>query len=143
MHGHNYHSTLIAVADDCPVTESKVPALRGGRKTVAVLQYEMLSDNPFGHTQEEVLFEVWRARQPPDTVPEDLAADELDALRTEFFGKGQPCLRASPLTKTHGWGVLFDEQGRAALCAMESDAYATALADDSLTHLKAMRSKRA
>ena len=143
MHGHNYQSTLIAVADDCPVAESKVPAPRGGRKTVDVLQYEMLSDHPFTHTQEEVLFEVWRARQPPETVPEDLAADELETLRTQFFAKGQPCLRASPLTKTHGWGVLFDDEGRAALCAMESDAYAAALADDSLTQLKAMRSKRA
>ncbi|HEX6305390.1 MAG TPA: DUF6157 family protein [Anaerolineales bacterium] len=30
----NYYQTLIAVADDCPVTESVVPVSRGAKVTV-------------------------------------------------------------------------------------------------------------
>lgn len=139
MKDHNYFNTFITVAEDCPVDRAKVPAPRGGKATVATMQYEMLHPQPFAHTQEDVLFQVWFDRQELD----ELAADEVETLRSEFFAKGQPCLRASPLTKTHGWGVHFDEQGRAALHAMESEEYATLAADDSLTVLRAMRSKRA
>ncbi|MGI9598421.1 MAG: DUF6157 family protein [Acidimicrobiales bacterium] len=139
MNDHNYFDTFIAVAADCPVTEAKLPQRRGGRPTVATMQFEMLHDNPFTFTQEEVLFQVWFDRQEFD----DLADDEVETLRQQFFAKGQPCLRASPLTKTHGWGVQFDGDGRAAIHPMESAEYARLLADDSLTVLPAMRSKRA
>ena len=108
-------------------------------KTIAQAQYEMLIDEPFVHTQEDVLFEVWLARQ--DMGP--LAADERDAIRADYFSKGRACLRASPLTKTHGWGIVFDDQGRAALCARESPEYAANQSDDSLDQLFAMRSRRA
>ena len=143
MQEHNYYNTIITVAEDCPVSEAKAPQPRGAKKTVAQLQFEMLSDQPNVHTQEDVLFAVWRTRQGPEVVGENLGEDELAALRADFFAKGQPCLRASPLTKTHGWGVVFDADGRAALCAMESDEYQAALEDSDITVLKAMRSKRA
>ena len=138
---HNYYSTFISVAPDTTATAAKVPVPRGARPTVALLQYEMLAE-PFAHTQEEVLFDVWLTRQD-DLDRDQLADDEMDALRQQFFAKGQPCFRASPLTKTHGWGVLFAPDGRAALVPMESDEYAAHLADESLTQLPAMRSKRA
>lgn len=140
----NYYDTFIAVAEDCKVTAAKVPEERGGKRTVATMQYAMLSQ-PASHTQEEVLFDVWLARQG-DAGKLDidvLAADEIDAIRVEFFAKGQACLRASPLTKTHGWGVLFDSDGKASLVAMESAEYQTHLANADLTVVKAMRSKRA
>ena len=138
---HDYFDTFIAVAEDCKVTTAKVPEPRGGKPTVATLQYEMLSE-PFRWKQSDVLFEVWLARQA-DLDPDSLADDEKTQIREEFFAKGQPCLRASPLTKTHGWGVIFDSEGRAALAAMESDDYQAHLDDDAVTTLKAMRSKRA
>lgn len=47
----NYYNTLIAVADDCPVDHSVVPPPCGGKPTVAVLQYEMLSGSPHTFTQ--------------------------------------------------------------------------------------------
>lgn len=140
----NYYDTFIAVAEDCKVTAAKIPEPRGGNPTVATMQYEMLS-KPFAHTQEQVLFDVWLARQgDAGKIDVDaLAADEVDALRVEFFAKGQACLRASPLTKTHGWGVLFDSEGRAQLLAMESAEYQARLDDPNLKVVKAMRSKRA
>ncbi len=136
---HMYFDTFISVAPDFVGATAKVPAPRGAKKTVAQLQYEMLIDAPFEHTQEDVLFGIWLARQELD----DLAEDEAAAMRAEYFSQGRACLRASPLTKTHGWGVVFNDQGRAALVAVESDAYRTHLADSDLQQLPAMRSKRA
>jgi hypothetical protein len=137
-HDHNYYRTLIAVADDCPVTSSVVPTDRGGKQTVATLQYNMLADKPFVYTQEDVLFATWFDRQ--DLPPKSAA--ELADLREEFFAKPKPCLRTSPLAKKYGWGFAFDEQGRVKLCPMESAEYRDLLAGEDLTILKAMKSSR-
>ena len=141
---HNYVNTFISVAEDTKATASKEPAPRGASRTVAQYQYELLRE-PFRHTQEDVLFEVWMARQGDagNLAVDELAPDEIAQLRSDFFAKGQPCLRASPLTKSHGWGVHFDAEGRAALVAMESDEYRRCQQDGDLTQLKAMRTKRA
>ncbi|WP_336251149.1 DUF6157 family protein, partial [Stomatohabitans albus] len=116
----NYYDTLIALADDCPTQTSVVPAERGGKPTIATLQYQMLADNPpFTFTQKDVLFETWITRQG---IP-DLTDEKREALREDFFAKPQACLRSSPLPKRFGWGLLFDKQGRVALCPAESDVY--------------------
>ena len=39
--------------------------------------------------------------------------------RKQFFSKGQPCFRASPLTKQLGWGVHCDKNGKVALYGIE------------------------
>lgn len=137
-HGHNYYNTLIAVADDCPVQSSVVPTERGGKQTVATLQYEMLADKPFVHTQEDVLFATWFERQG---FPEKSDA-ELERLRDEFFAKPKPCLRTSPLAKKYGWGFAFDAEGRVKLCPMESDEYRNLRDSGQAKVLKAMKSSR-
>lgn len=139
---HMYFDTFIAVADDCAAEVAKVPVPRGTKKTVAEVQFAMLDGQPFVHTMEDILFRSWFDRRD-DIDPADLAEDELQAMRAEYFSTGRACLRASPLTKTHGWGVVFDSDGRAALVARESDDYAHYLNDPNLTVVKAMRSKRA
>ncbi len=135
----NYYATLIAVAGDCPVDHGVVPTPRGGKPTVASLQYEMLRDNPHVLTQEEVLFESWLARQD---IPEDR---DRERLRREFFSKPQACLRSSPLPKKYGWGFLFDGDGNVALLPMESAEYQALVggADSGVTVLNALRSARA
>jgi hypothetical protein len=136
----NYYRTLIAVADDCPVTRSAVPATRGGKKTVAVLQYEMLTERPYRLTQEDVLFDSWFRRQAGN---EELSEDEVAALREDFFAKDQPCLRTSPLPKKYGFGLLFDSEGRIALCPVESEEYGRLIAGgEEVEIVKAMRSSR-
>jgi len=134
---HMYYDTFIAVAPDYDGEPGKVPAERA-KPSVAQMQYDMLIDEPFVHTQEDVLFSIWAKRQGMT----ELASDEIVDLRDEFFAKGQACLRASPLTKTHGWGVLFDADGRAALVAADSAEYQTHLQDPDLEVVYAMRSKR-
>ncbi|MBG0817221.1 DUF6157 family protein [Planomonospora sp. ID82291] len=138
----NYYDTLIAVAEDCPVDESAVPpAGRDGKKTIAAVQFEMLSGDPGGLTQEDVLFETWVRRQ------EGLGAvteDERAELRARLFVKPQACLRASPLPKRYGWGLLFDARGRITLCPMESEDYRR-IVDGSVPDVvvrRAMRSRR-
>ena len=135
----NYFQTLIAVADDCPVTKSVVPVDRGAKKTVAVLQYEMLAGSPYVYTQEDVLFNTWFRRQ---ALP-DKSEAEVAQLRAEFFAKPQACLRSSPLPKKYGWGLIFDREGRVALCPVESEDYQHLLTGERVKVLKALRSSRA
>lgn len=135
----NYYRSFIAVAEDCPVTEGVLPTPRGGKKTVAVLQYEMIADTPYQHTQEDVLFNSWLQRQDLGEV----SAGEVARLRGEFFSKAQACLRASPLPKQFGWGLDFDDKGRVALFPMESAEYRRRVEGGDVKVMKAMRSKRA
>lgn len=135
-----YFDTLIAVAPDCPVDHAVPPTPHGGKPTVAVIQYDLLSASPGRLTQPDVLFRSWLARQENPDVP----APEQEALRTAFFAKPQACLRASPLPKKYGWGLLFDHEGRITLCPMESESYARIIAGEepSLTIRPALRSSR-
>ncbi|MGY1602563.1 DUF6157 family protein [Geodermatophilus sp. SYSU D00815] len=132
----NYQDTFIEVAEDSRATSGEVPPPRNGAPTVAGLQYAMLADAPYVHTSDDVLFEVHAQRRG---VP----AAEREAEREAFFSKGQPCFRASPLTKQYGWGVHCDGAGRIALVAVDSPEYAALAADPALRHLRAMRAKRA
>lgn len=134
----NYYSTFISVAGDCPVSAGEPPQPRGGKATVATVQYDMLSDAPFVFTQEDVLFESWLRRQG---LP-DLGEDEKAGLRRQFFARPQACLRASPLPKKHGFGFVFDDKGRVALVPMGTPDYARHRADAGLKQLAAMRSAR-
>jgi Family of unknown function (DUF6157) len=136
----NYYGTLITVAEDCPVTSSVAPSTRGSRRTVAVVQYEMLSGRPRQLTQEDVLFESWFQRQ---AGADELTGPEQALLREEFFSKGQPCLRTSPLPKKYGFGLRFDDEGLVELCPMESEEYRRIVSGaEGVTIVKAMRSAR-
>jgi hypothetical protein len=123
------------VAEDCPAKIAEVPPQRGQNKTAAVIQFELISSNPYQYTSDDILFRVY-------AVKNNISAEDLADARAAFFAKGQPCLRSSPLTKRYGWGVHSDSQGRIALYAVESDEYRKLAGDDTLVHLKAMRSKR-
>lgn len=133
-----YYRTLIAVADDCPVDASVVPD--GAKRTVAAVQYAMRAAEPYRLTQEDVLFLTWVRRRPDFG---ELGENELAALRDEFFSKSRACLRASPLPKRYGFGLLFDGEGRIALCPMESEEYRRIVAGgEGYTVVKAMRTSR-
>ncbi len=55
----NYYDTLIAVADDCLVSEAQMPQGRGGRTTKALVEYELLVKHPYTYTEEEIVFAVY------------------------------------------------------------------------------------
>ena len=132
-----YADTLIAVADDCPATTGVVPVARGGRRTVAVVQYELIAEQPYTLTQEDVLFETWLRQHDPRPVGDRVS------LRDRFFDRPRACLRSSPLPKKYGWGIHYDGAGRVALCAVGSDDYSRLATGGAATVLKALWSRRA
>ncbi len=132
----NYYDTFIEIAEDCPVTAAQVPPIKDASPTIANIEYDMISSHPYEYTSDDVLFRVFAVRN-------DISAERRSAEREQFFAKGQPCLRSSPLTKRYGWGVHNDSQGRIALYAVGSSDYNKLVQDHKVTHLKAMRSKRA
>jgi hypothetical protein len=66
-------------------------------------------------------------------------------LWEQLFSKPQACLRASPLPKSHGWGVHFDAKGRVAIHAVDSPEYAKLAkgGENGPVLVSAMRSKKA
>lgn len=135
MHSTNYANAFIEVAEDCPTSVGEIPPTKGSKKSVANLQFEMIVDRPYQFTSDDVLFSVWATRKG---IPDGGLAE----AREIYFSKGQPCFRASPLTKRYGWGVHSDAEGRIAIYGVDSDEYAGFVADESLKKVKAMRSKR-
>lgn len=127
VHTTNYANTFIEVAADCPVAQAEEPPLRT-TPSVARIQFDMLIADPYRYTSDDVVYESNGRRR--------------GLGRDEFFAKGQPCLRASPLTKRYGWGVHHDANGRIALVPAGSDRYRELAADHALQHVSAMRSSR-
>lgn len=135
MHTTNYENTFIAIADDSPATQAEVPPIKANAKTVANIQFEILKKNPYKFTSDDVLFQVYAERN-------DLTENELEEARKMFFSKGQPCFRASPLTKRYGWGIHNNQEGKIAMYGLGTDEYQRFLNDKSLKVVKAMKSAK-
>ena len=136
MGSTNYFNTFIEIAEDCAAQSGQIPPIKEGKMSVANLQFEMLQENPYRFTSDDVLFSVFAMRKG---IPDD----KLDEQREIFFSRGQPCFRASPLTKTYGWGIHSNEEGKVAIYGVGTDMYEELVADTSVVKKKAMRSKRA
>lgn len=136
MHSTNYYDTLIEVAEDCKASTGEVPPIRAGKKTVAFLEYECVSENPYRYSSDDVIFSVYAYRN-------NIKKSQLKAKKDEYFSKGRPCFRASPLTKNYGWGVHSDKNGKIALVAVDSKEYDALCRDSGVVKKKAMRSKKA
>jgi hypothetical protein len=135
VHSTNYTNTLIEIAADCPVTAAEVPPQKGDAKSIANMQFEMLIDHPYKYTSDDVIFTVYAKRK-------NIPKSEWKEAREQFFSKGQPCMRTSPLTKRYGWGVHSDKDGKIAIYACDSAEYKKLLKDKKIETVKAMRSSR-
>ena len=135
MHTTNYINTFIEIAEDSLTKIGEMPPVKGDKRTVVNLQFEMLYDNPYKFTSDDVLFGVFAMRK-------DFTKVELQDERENYFSKGQPCFRASPITKQYGWGIHCDKDGKIAMYGAETDAYNKFIADQSIKKVRAMRSKR-
>lgn len=135
QHTTNYFNTLIEIAEDSPVETAEVPVSKKNVKTVAQLQYELVAKHPYKHTSDDVIFLVHAQRN-------DLTRAEYKAAREVFFSKGQPCMRASPLTKRYGFGVHADQNGKIALYGVETADYDRLLKDEGIKKVKAMRTAK-
>ncbi|MGE8427793.1 MAG: DUF6157 family protein [Sphingobacterium sp.] len=133
-HSTNYFNTLIEAAADTKVVKGTIPPSKPN-KTVAERQYELIASAPYRYTSDDIIFQVYAERR-------DLTPDEYAEARAVFFSRGQACLRASPLTKTYGYGIHSNSEGKVALYGMETATYQKFVADDNTKKVKAMRSTR-
>ena len=139
-HTTNCFNTFIRVADDCPAKTGEAPPPRGGRPTVASLQYQMIAQAPYKYTSDDVVFAT---SAPGRQFDAKATGKERNLARSEFFSRGQACLRASGLGKRFGWGIHADAEGRVALYAVDSDRYMALAMDPDIAQTRAMRTKRA
>ncbi len=135
LHTTNYRNTFIEVADDCPVSAAAAPPQKSP-KTIAEMQFEMVSKNPYKYTSDDIIFECFAQKN-------DISKGAKPEARHQFFSKGQACLRSSPLAKRYGHGFHHDSEGKVAAFPVESENYRKFLQDDSIKKVKAMRSKKA
>ena len=135
LHSTDYINTFIEIAQDSTAVNGEVPPTKGDAKTIASMQFDMVKNNPYKFTSDDVFFQVFADRN-------DLSKSEYKAARAQFFSKGQPCFRASPLTKRYGWGVHSNAEGKIALYACESAEYEKLASDKSLKVIKAMKSSK-
>ncbi|PXV61974.1 hypothetical protein CLV62_12317 [Dysgonomonas alginatilytica] len=131
----NYYNTFIEVSEDCFLEKAEIPIERASKETIATIQFYRIKENPYIYTSDEIIFHIYASKN-------EIGADDIEEEKTQFFSKGQPCLRCSPLPKRYGWGIHYNAEGRIAIYAIESDEYSKLKADTTLKHLKAMRSSR-
>ena len=133
MHTTNYVDTVITPPADTRAGAAMAPP--SGKRTVAELQFERLFGHDYEWTSDDLLFDVHCERK-------GIAEPERAAAREEFFAKGQPCLRTSPLAKTYGWAFHFDHSGKIALVPMGSEELERVKALEEITVRSAMRASR-
>jgi len=135
IHSTNYYNTFIEIADDCPISNGEIPPTKSETKTVANIQFEMVRNNPYKFSSDDILFQVFALKN-------DLIESEYKEAREKFFSKGQACFRASPLTKRYGWGVHYNDDGKMAIYGADSPEYEKFSNDKTLKIIKAMKSSK-
>lgn len=135
VHTTNYQNTFIEVAADCPAASGEIPPVKGAARTVANIQFELVVKNPYRYTSDDIFFMVHAERS-------DLTPEQWPQAREQFFSKGQPCFRASPLAKRYGWGVHSNKDGKVAIYGCDTPEYQELANDKSLKVVKAMKSGR-
>lgn len=134
-HTTNYFDTFIEVAEDTKAGSGTKPPSKGDNKTVAEMQYALVARSPYKYTSDDILFRVYAERN-------DIPKEQHKEAREQFFSKGQACLRASPLTKTYGFGIHSNSEGKIALYGMETPEYEKLTKDTKVKKVKAMKSAR-
>lgn len=131
---------FVEIAPDCVLNEAVIPLNRNDKKTLATIEYELLSSKPYVYTLKELKFATYV--QQKQISPIELKTQRKQLL-DEFLTKPYACMRASPLTKKYGWGAHYDEHGKIAIYAVGSKEYLRLLKDKTVNKFYAMRSKRA
>ncbi|MED4690344.1 DUF6157 family protein [Peribacillus frigoritolerans] len=131
----SYKNTLITISEDSKVSSAKVPVIKNEKPTIACIEHDLINNNPYKFTQEDVQFKTY-------LIKNQMEAENAAELREQFFSKSKACFRASPLVKNYGWGIHYNNQGKIAIYDVNSEMYNQLLKQDDITKLKGMRSKR-
>ena len=62
IHTTNYTDTFIEVAEDTKVSCGTKPSSKGDKKTIAEMQYELLANNPYKFTSDDIIFQIFADR---------------------------------------------------------------------------------
>ena len=131
----SYKNTLITISEDSKVSSAKVPVIKNEKPTIAYIEHDLINNNPYKFTQEDVQFKTY-------LIKNQMEAENSAELREQYFSKSKACFRASPLVKNYGWGIHYNNQGKIAIYDVNSEMYNQSLKQDDITKLKGMRSKR-
>ncbi|MEK7810490.1 MAG: DUF6157 family protein [Pseudomonadota bacterium] len=131
---------FIEIAADSPTQTAIIPRDKGDKRSIACIEYELLSSKPYGYSLAELKFATHVLHKQ---IPSNELKTQRQQIWDEYFAKPYACMRASPLTKQYGWGAHYDESGKIALYPVESEEYQRFIADSSIKKFSAMRSKRA
>lgn len=136
-----YQNAFVQVAEDSTVETAVIPSQRGDKKPIHLIQYELLTQNPYKFDHEELIFELYIIR---NNISDSELAQNRDQLWADLFQKGHPCMRASALTKKYGWGAHYNEAGKIALYGVDSNEYKhyINLPAEDCKQLKGFRTKR-
>jgi hypothetical protein len=93
-----YKDTFITITEDSKVTYARAQVTRSDKPTIASIEYDLIKNNSYKLTQEDVQFKTY-------LIKKQLEAAKDDELRKQFFSKSRACFRASPLVKNYGWGI--------------------------------------
>ncbi|ASK60718.1 hypothetical protein CFK37_00085 [Virgibacillus phasianinus] len=129
----SYKNTFIKVSEDSTADPAIVPVPRNEKPTIASIEYELIKNNPYQYTQDDVQFKTHSIRNQ---------IEDTDEQREQFFAKPKACFRASPLVKKYGWGIHYNAEGKVSIYGVESEAYQDYLNSEGVTVLNGMRSKR-
>ncbi|MEJ7677003.1 MAG: DUF6157 family protein [Segetibacter sp.] len=77
----NYYNTFIEVAEDSLIEAAEIPPKKGTERTAANIQFEIISDNPYKYTSDDVLFQVFAEKNK-------VTGKELISEREKIFFKG-------------------------------------------------------
>lgn len=58
----NYYDTLIQIAEDSPIAVAEVPVAKNNKPTIASMQYDMVANNPYQFTSDDVIFGIYAKR---------------------------------------------------------------------------------
>lgn len=131
----SYKNTLITISEDSKVSSAKVPVIRNEKPTIAYIEYNLINNNPYKFTQEDVQFKTY-------LIKNQMEAENANGTSRTVLSKSKACFRASPLVKNYGWGIHYNNQGKIAIYDVNSEMYNQLLKQDDITKLKGMRSKR-
>lgn len=129
---------FIEVAPDCPTDKAVIPQDKSDKRSIASIEYELLSGQPYGYTLEELKFATHVLHKQ---IPPAEATANRQKLWDEYFAKPCACMRASPLTKKYGWGAHYNEHGKIAIYPVGGAEYRRFVQDGNIKKYFAMRSK--
>ncbi len=135
QHSTNYFNTLITVAEDSKAIKAEKPPVKLDKLTVANMQFDILTSYAGKINSDDLIFDIYAKRN-------DITENEREEERLKFYSRGQACLRTSPLAKTYGWGIYYDNEGNIRLIDSTSEEYASMLNNKSIKKIPAMRSSR-